>query len=154
MRRSSRRDNSDEHYIIDLCDHVLGQTAQRNHRFAFLFGDPNDNGRCAALPVDAYYEHLNLVIEYMESQHSRETPFFDKPDKMTASGVHRGVQRRLYDERRAAILPKHGITLLKLNLSDFPNRAGKKLRRQREQDEMTVREKLAPFLSNVDIHMR
>jgi hypothetical protein len=90
----------------------------------------------------------------MESQHSRETLFFDKPDKLTVSGVHRGAQRRLYDERRAVVLPRHGITLLKLNLFDFPNGGGKKLQRQRDQDKRIVRKKLAPFLSNVGVHMR
>ena len=45
----------DEHYIIDLCDHVLGMTALRQHKFDFLRGDPGKHGRCRRLPVDAYY---------------------------------------------------------------------------------------------------
>jgi hypothetical protein len=140
------RENSDERYIIDLCDKVLGKKARRQHRFTFLVGDPDKRGRCHKLPVDAYYEEIGLVVEFMERQHSEDTPFFDK--RMTLSGVPRGKQRRLYDERRAAVLPKHRITLVGLSLADFSNRSGRRLLRQRERDEEIVREKLAPVLSN------
>jgi hypothetical protein len=36
----------------------------------------------------------------------------DKPDKLTVSGVHCGEQRRIYDERRRALVPAHGYALL------------------------------------------
>ncbi len=38
---------------------------------------------------------------------------------MTISGVHRGEQRKIYDERRRDILPKNGITLIEFSYSDF-----------------------------------
>ena len=44
------RQSSDEHYVIDLCDEVLGLKASRQHRFDFLKGDTG-----VRLPVDAYY---------------------------------------------------------------------------------------------------
>jgi hypothetical protein len=70
------RVSSDEHYIVDLCDHVLGREARRQHTFEFLIGDLGRHGRRGKrLPVDAYYEDLALVIEFMESQHSTEIPF-------------------------------------------------------------------------------
>ena len=122
----SGRENSDEAYVIDLCDETLGTTAYRQHRFPFLTGD---SGR--TLPVDAYYPSMNLVVEYYESQHT-ESGFFDHKDKLTVSGVDRGEQRRIYDERRRTVLPKHGIKLVIINYTDFGTR--KKLLRNHDRD--------------------
>lgn len=133
------RANSDEHYVLDLCDAVLGRKGCRQHKFEFLRGDPGKGGRCSKLPVDAYYEDLNLVIEVMESQHFKETPFFDKPHRLTVSGVHRGEQRKLYDQRRRTVLPEHGITLITLDASLFR-------RGVRSDDEQVIREELVRFL--------
>jgi len=72
----------------------------RQQRFPRLLGDPGVNGASVALPVDGYWHDLRLIVEYRERQHDKATPFFDKPDRLTVSGVHRGEQRRLYDERR------------------------------------------------------
>lgn len=119
------RANSDEFYVIDLCDEVLGQKAQRQHRFDFLKGD---NGH--PLPVDAYYEDLNLVVEFYERQHTEVVNFFD--NKMTASGVTRGEQRKIYDQRRAEVLPQHGIKLVIISYSDFGT--SKKLKRNYNHD--------------------
>lgn len=83
-KRVGRMD-SDEYYVIELCNEVLGLKASQQHRFDFLVGDSGTK-----LPVDAYYEDLNLVVEYLESQHTISTPFFDK--KKTVSGVSRGEQ--------------------------------------------------------------
>ena len=55
-RHSMDIQQSDESYIIDICDQLLEQKAKRQHRFEFLRGDPGRNGRTARLPVDAYYE--------------------------------------------------------------------------------------------------
>lgn len=125
------RKNSDEHYVISLCDEVLGLTASRQHRFDFLQGDTGTK-----LRVDAYYKELNLVIEYHELQHTKETPFFDK--RITASGISRGEQRRLYDQRRAAVLPQHGIKLVIINYTDFGHT--KKLNRNYNKDLKIVKD--------------
>lgn len=124
-RQSNGRSASDEHYVIDLCDEVLGLKASRQHSFDFLKGD---TGR--RLPVDAYYEEIGLVVEYCESQHSESTPFFDR--KMTVSGVTRGEQRRVYDKRRADILPKYGLRLVVIDYKDFGT--SKKLKRDKSAD--------------------
>lgn len=86
--QTSARSASDEAWIIDLCDAVLGQKALRQHRFPFLLGDPNRRGRKAHLPVDAFYPDLKLVIEYHECQHSKPVRFLDR--RPTVSGVPRG----------------------------------------------------------------
>ena len=124
------RSNSDEYYVIDLCDEVLGLEGARQHRFPFLLGD---SGR--ALPVDVYYKELNLVIEYFERQHTEEVKFFNR--RMTVSGVSRGEQRKFYDERRRVELPKHGIKLVILSYTDFGSM--KKLARNRDRDLQVVK---------------
>lgn len=116
--KSASRKQSDESYVIDLCDEVLKQKAIRQHRFYFLRGDAGTR-----LPVDAYYPKLNLVIEFRERQHTEEVKFFDR--KQTVSGIGRGEQRKLYDQRRRDILPKHGIKLIELGYDDFEHTRAK-----------------------------
>lgn len=135
-KRKSRAD-SDEYYVIDLCDEVLGRKASRQHRFDFLTGDTGKR-----LPVDAYYEDLNLVVEYYERQHSEPIPYWDK--KMTASGVTREKQRKIYDERREIVLPQHGIKLIIINYYDFGT--SKRIIRNKAYDIKIVRNKLKEFL--------
>ena len=55
---SAARSSSDEAWIIDLCDAVLGKKAIRQHRFPFLLGDAGPSGRRVLLPVDAFYPEL------------------------------------------------------------------------------------------------
>ena len=127
--RKRSRSNSDECYVIDLCNEILGQTASRQHRFDFLRGDSG-----MTLPVDAYYASLNLVIEYHESQHSESTPLFDK--RQTVSGVSRGEQRRIYDMRRQEVLPKHGINVVIIPYTAFGST--KKLVRRPQSDKLAI----------------
>ena len=126
---SAGRKNSDEHYVIDLCDQLLGIPGSRQHRFPFLLGD---SGR--KLPVDVYYEPLNLVIEFNEQQHSKAVKHFDKPDKLTVSGVHRGEQRKIYDRRKRSVLPKHGIKVIDIPYSAFPYSSNGKIMRDKSVD--------------------
>lgn len=119
------RKNSDEHYVVALCNEVLGLEGQQQYRFPFLLGDSG-----TPLPVDVYYPSLNLVVEYYERQHTEAVQFFDR--KMTVSGVSRGEQRRIYDKRRRTELPKHGIRLVVLSYSDFGTT--KKLLRNHDKD--------------------
>lgn len=135
--------NKDEHYILDICDEVLKVRSSRQHRFPFLLGDIGKNGNTVKLPVDAYYQELNLVIEYKEKQHTENVKHFDKPDKITVSGVHRGEQRKIYDQRRLEILPKHGIYVIELFYSDFKHNSSKRLIRNLEQDKEVVAKKLS-----------
>jgi hypothetical protein len=129
----------DEAYIVDLCDAVLGRKAQRQHRFEFLTGD---TGR--TLPVDAYYFDLKLVIEYLERQHSEGVAFWD--EKATASGIPRGKQRALYDQRRRETLPRYGISIIELACSDFECNGSKRLLRNRSNDLAVIQKKLVVFV--------
>ena len=79
-----------------LCDVLLWQRASRQHHFQFLTADSS-----VPLPVDAYYPSLHLVVEYRERQHTEDVPFFDR--RPTVSGVPRGEQPALYDQRRRGL---------------------------------------------------
>lgn len=132
---TAKRSNSDEAYIIDLCNEVLKQKAFRQHRFDFLKGDSG-----SMLPVDAYYPSLNLVVEFKERQHTEAVNFFDK--RQTVSGVGRGEQRKIYDQRRREVLPKHGIKLIEFDYSEFEHTVRKKLARNKAEDLKVIRKKL------------
>jgi hypothetical protein len=132
---------SDESYVIDLCDEVLGARASRQHRFDWLRGDARPGKRGARLPVDAYYPEQQLVIEYRERQHTEAVPFMDR--RVTLSGVDRGAQRAIYDQRRRDLLPQHRITLVELSYADFAHDQNKRLLRRRDEDLAVIRQALA-----------
>lgn len=140
--KTNTRKDSDEHYVLDLCDKVISKTGLRQHRFDFLLGDANAKGVCAKLPVDIYYPELNLVIEYKEQQHTKTNKHFDKPNMITVSGVHRGEQRRIYDQRRLEVLPQNGIKVIEISYSDFAFDRKDKIVRDWERDLERVIRKL------------
>jgi len=148
MKEMNIKDLKDEHYIIDLCDNVLNTKASRSHTFNFLRGDPNKKDVSRKLPVDAFYKSLNLVIEFNERQHTEKVPFFDKPDKMTVSGVSRGEQRKIYDQRRKEVLPKHGIDLIVLSYFDFNFDSRKKIIRNSKNDIEILKQKLKKYVNS------
>lgn len=129
----SKPKDSDENYVLDLCDEILNQKGLRQHRFDFLHGDSGTK-----LPVDIYYPSLNLVIEYRETQHTNSVRHFDKPDVMTVSGVHRGEQRKIYDQRRRDLLPKHGIKLIEIGYSDFEFDRSMRIVRKVQSDRIKI----------------
>jgi hypothetical protein len=139
-----RPTDSDENYVIDLCDEVLGEQARRQHRFDWLLGDPDTGGTRAPLPVDAYYPDRRLVVEYRERQHDEPVPFFDKPDVLTVSGVHRGEQRRIYDRRRDELIPSHGLRMVVLRPTDLASNRQGRLSRARTSDVAALRAMLTP----------
>ena len=128
--RSGGRQNSDEQNVVELCNEAIGIQGEQQYRFPFLLGDSG-----TPLPVDVYYTKLNLVVEYYERQHTEAVKLFDR--RMTVSGVSRGEQRKIYDERRRTELPKHGIKLVVISYSDFGTT--KKLVRDHNADLMVVK---------------
>jgi hypothetical protein len=128
------RADSDEAYVLGLCDKVLGELGFRQHRFDWLMGDPGKDGRCRKLPVDGYWPGAATVVEYREVQHDRVIKHFDKPDVLTVSGVHRGLQRALYDARRDTLIPAHGLLLVVIRPSDLSSNHSGRLRRLRDSD--------------------
>lgn len=106
---------------------MLGQQAHRGHRFDFLRGDRGRNGVGTHLPVDAYYAALQVVVEYCERQHTEPVAFFNKRQRV--SGVGRGEQRAIYDQRHRQILPQHGVRLVELSFANFLHDSRKRLLR-------------------------
>lgn len=109
-----QRIDSDEHYVIDLCDQILNEKALRQHRFSNLVGDPGKDGRCRTLPVDAYYKEHNLVVEFWEKQHNKG----GHSGRMTISGIPRDEQRKRYDLRRKNYCKQHDLTLVVITIED------------------------------------
>jgi len=142
---SRRRSDNDECYVINVCDRVLGLSGQRQKRFDFLLGDPGKTGSCVRLPVDAYYSDLNLVIEYREIQHFQRNSLMDK--RMTCSGLTRGEQRKLYDQRRRDVLPTRGIRLIEFDYHLFGHDVRDRLTRNEVNDDAVVRAKLVDYLN-------
>lgn len=135
------RSTSDEHYVLDLCDEVLGIRGLRQFTFEWLRGDPSRARPLGTkLPVDGYWPSLGLVVEFQEEQHSQPSPFFDR--RQTVSGVGRGEQRRLYDARKRELVPQHSLRLVVIEKSTFLVRS-KRIARDRVADLDVVREHLA-----------
>jgi hypothetical protein len=136
------RADSDEHYVLDLCDEVLGVVGRRQQRFDWLRGDLSaKRPRGTELPVDGYWPHVELVVEFQEEQHSQPSPFFDR--RQTVSGVGRGEQRRRYDERKRTEIPAHGMRLVVIEKSAFTLRS-RRIARDHARDLVVVRERLGP----------
>ncbi|WP_144720146.1 hypothetical protein [Agrococcus jejuensis] len=147
LRPGRARRDRDEHYVIDLCDEILGHQASRQHTFDWLRGDPGRAGSRRRLPVDAFWEDLALVVEFHEVQHRASVPFFDKPDVMTISGVSRGEQRRIYDERRRVEVPAHGVALVEIGSDQLATR-GTRLTREVTADRAVLATMLAPWCAS------
>lgn len=129
---------------MGLCDQVLGEVGLRQHRFDWLRGDPGANGVGQTLPVDGYWPGHNLVVEYWEIQHDQPVKVFDR--RMTVSGVDRGTQRKIYDDRKAVQLAEHGIDLVIVRARDL-SMAARKLRRHAARDEQVLRALLDRWVS-------
>ena len=136
-----RRVESDEYYVLDICDEVLQENGIRQYTFPFLYGDTGK-----LLNVDIFYPKRNIVIEYREVQHYKETPFFDKPEKITVSGVPRNIQRKIYDRRREEILPQHGVEVVIIPYYELDSSKGGKLNRNRENDIHVIKKLLDKYI--------
>jgi hypothetical protein len=120
-----------ERYVVSLLEQLLGP-AERGKRFEWAVGDISPKtGRAARLPFDAVWEARKLIVEVDEEQHHEATPLFDKPDHMTVSGVHRGEQRRIYDERKRAAAVVQGYRLVAIRWSRRAKRDPSDLERVR-----------------------
>jgi len=130
-----KRENSDEYYILNLCDELLNEKASRQYTFPFLLGDfHKDKISRTKLPLDAYYHSLNLVIEYCEKKFIEEVSDVDKPTIKTVSGVSRDEQRKIYDQRKKDVLLRKNINLLEINYYAFEYDSQMMIIRDKEKD--------------------
>ncbi len=141
-----KRADSDEFYVLDLCDEVLGSRSERQAKFPWLVGDVSPKTeRSTQLPVDGYWPGLKLVVEFQEKQHTEAVPLFDR--RATVSGVSRGEQRKLYDQRKSQMLPQHGIRLIVIHKSEFKTKSDK-IVREHDRDIAIVRSRLEGVLTD------
>lgn len=130
-----KRENSDEYYILNLCDELLNEKASRQYTFPFLLGDfHKDKISRTKLPLDAYFHNLNLVIEYREKKYTEEVSDVDKPTIKTVSGVSRDEQRKIYDQRKKDVLLRKNINLLEINYYAFEYDSRMNIIRDKEKD--------------------
>jgi hypothetical protein len=66
------------------------------------------------LPFDAVWESRRLIIEIDEDQHRNPVLIFDKPQRMTVSGIARGEQRALYAERKRSAARTEGYLVIEI----------------------------------------
>ncbi len=135
------RAESDEKYILDLVARILAEPDYRwQHRFPTLLGDPGKDGRRRTLPVDGYFPRHRLIVEYWERQHSAPVPIMD--EGTTVSGISRGHQRRLYDQRRQAWADANNMQLVILDHRGFETDNQGRLRRDPAGDQRIIAEAL------------
>lgn len=129
-----------EDHVVSLLAEILGEEPERGKRFPWALGDPSPNtGRQIPLPFDAVWESRRLIVEVDEDQHRRPVEFWDKSDRVTVSGVHRGEQRRIYDLRKRESARAQGYSVLEVEWARRPVPA----LRDRQQDIARLRELLA-----------
>jgi diadenosine tetraphosphate (Ap4A) HIT family hydrolase len=152
------RDESDEKYVLDLVAEVLAEPDYRwQHCFPTLLGDPGQDGRQRPLPVDGYFPRHRLIVEYWEQQHSAAVPIMD--EGVTVSGVSRGHQRRLYDQRRHLWARAQGLRFVVLDYRGFVTDKRGKLLRDPVRDRQIVADALRadgvldePVRRHLDLH--
>jgi diadenosine tetraphosphate (Ap4A) HIT family hydrolase len=135
------RSESDEKYILDLVAEILAEPDYRwQHRFPTLLGDPGKDGRRHPLPVDGFFPRHRLIVEYWEPHHSEPIPIMD--EGMTVSGVSRGHQRRLYDQRRQTWADANNLQLVILDHRGFETDKQGRLQRDPARDRRIVADAL------------
>jgi len=142
---------SDEKYVLDICDSILGVNSKRQHKFKFLVGDKHKDGKSETkLPIDAYYEEFKLAIEYVAKPYEDEEVIVVKrkrsAKKLTPSGVIRSEQRKIYDKRKQEVLPQNNITLIYIRSKDFQRDENNKIIRNKISDTKTIKSLLKNFI--------
>lgn len=64
MDKTKPKADTDEKYVIDLCDKVLSITSSRQHDFDF--------------PMDGYYDDFKIAVAYCEKQNTDSVNYFSK----------------------------------------------------------------------------
>ncbi|WP_052503483.1 hypothetical protein [Lacinutrix sp. Hel_I_90] len=145
-RTKAIRENSDEFYILDLCDELLKEKASRKHTFSFLLGDMHKKGKTRTkLPLAAFYEDVNLVIEFLEKQ-NYTAQHIDKTDDATVVDTSRKEQIIKYNKRRREVLQKKDINLIEIDYSLFETDTKKNLSRDKAKDVALLKKILKQYL--------
>ncbi|MGL1887470.1 MAG: hypothetical protein OCD76_13225 [Reichenbachiella sp.] len=145
QKRKLDKINSDQSYLINLCDEVLELSSSRDHKFGFLLGDANRDGMSRSiLPVDAYYHTLSLAIEFTHRALD-DKDYSEKEDRLTNSGVTRSEQRKIYSERKIKGLRSNEKEVAVIDYSSFKIDKQGKIVRDLESDKKILKGILIPF---------
>lgn len=145
-RAKAARESTDEFYIIDLCDELLNEPASRKHTFSYLLGDMHKRGKTRTrLPLAAYYENANLVIEFIEKK-NKTAAQLEKLQAITASGLTRANQILRYNNRRREVLQKKDINLVEIDYAAFECDANKNLVRDKNADVNVIKKILKHYI--------
>lgn len=133
--------NSDENYLINLCDELLGKEASRKHTFDTLVGNLHKRGKGRTkLPLDAYYKDLKLVIEFF-----KQTSTVSELDEKEQARL---AQIKYYDElKKEAVLAK-SMRYMKINFAQFECDENNKLIRNTANDKIVLKGILKDFLED------
>lgn len=133
-------ENSDEFYLVNLCDELLQQEASRKHTFNTLVGSQHKRGKGRTkLPLAAYYEDLKLVIEFL--RHDQD---FDALDKKAQARI---IQIKRYHQlKKKAVLQKN-LLFIEINYDAFTCDDTNKLTRNIAQDKLVLKGYLKNFLN-------
>lgn len=132
--------NSDEYYLVSLCDELLGERASRKHTFDTLVGNLHKRGKGRTkLPLDAYYKDLKLVLE-----------FYEKPkDEASLDEVAKARMEQIVyynDLKKKAILKKE-LALIIIKYDSFNCDEDGRLIRDKKKDVALLKSMLKDFLT-------
>lgn len=145
-KAKARRENSDEFYILDLCDELLNEKASRKHTFASLLGDRHKKGKTKTkLPIAAFYKDANLAIEFLDKPNKTEAQL-EQLNTMTVSGITRAEQIVKYNKRRREILEKKSINLVEIDYTLFESDNKLNLSRNKDKDRTVLKKLLKPYI--------
>ncbi|MCL5130206.1 hypothetical protein [Algibacter sp. L4_22] len=145
-KSKAQRENSDEFYILDLCDELLSEKSSRKHTFPFLLGDMHKRGKTRTkLSLPGFYKEANLVIEFAEKQNEVDQDS-DKLDVMTVSGITRSEQIKKYNKRRKDVLDKKDINLVEIDYSLFECDDKQSIIRSKDKDLLILKEILKQYI--------
>lgn len=131
-------ENSDEFYLVNLCDELLQQEASRKHTFDTLVGSQHKRGKGRSkLPLAAYYKDLKLVIEFL--RHDQD---FDALDKKAQARI---IQIKRYHQLKKKFVLQKNLQFIEINYDAFACDANNKLTRNLEQDKLVLKGYLKTF---------
>ena len=134
-------ENSDETFILNLCDEILNHTAVRKHTFDFLLGDMHKNSKSRTkLPIDAFYKDLKLAIEF-------EGYFKEEVAKEGFLDSARTSQIDIYKKRKKDYLDKKEIKLITINYKSFECDENGAINRESDNISVILNGKLRDFKS-------
>ncbi|MFJ5174932.1 hypothetical protein ACIP68_13935 [Streptomyces griseoviridis] len=137
------RDDSDEAYVVGLCNQVLGETALTQHKFDWLQGDPGTGGRRAELPVDAYWPATNSWSSTGNSSTTSPCPISTSPTGSPSAACTGASSGHCTTPAVMRRFPAHGLRLIVIRPADLDADGRGRLRRNQETDLAALKRILA-----------